>query len=75
MQCRNCEFLSDPEVIGGKDDYPSVRCKLGLWDKQNKEGVPQWYSYGESQLNRGPVKRLGAACSRGKQKERKKAGK
>jgi hypothetical protein len=30
-----------------------------LWDKA---GVEQWYSYGESQLNRGPVRRLGEKC-------------
>ncbi len=64
MQCRNCKFLSEPKVLR-KGDYPSVRCTLGLWDK---EGVEQWYSFGESQLNRGPVRRLGAACTQGKQK-------
>ncbi|GAI79799.1 unnamed protein product [marine sediment metagenome] len=67
MQCRNCRFLSEPKIIG-RGDYPSVRCTLGLWDK---EGVKQWYSYGESQLNRGPVKRLGAACTQGIEKRSK----
>ena len=61
MKCRDCAFISLPEYIGNSD-YPSVRCTLGLWDKQNREGVPQWYSWGESQLNRGPIKRLGAVC-------------
>ena len=64
MKCRDCQLLSKPEVIHG--GYPSVRCTLGLWDKDNKPGAPQWYSFGESQLNRGPVKRHGAACTQGK---------
>jgi len=67
MKCRDCRFLSKPEVIR-QGDYPSVRCTLGLWDTQNKEGVPQWYSYGEAQLNRGPVRRLGEACTQGEPK-------
>ena len=66
MQCRNCKYLSERETFG--DKYPSVRCALGLWDKQNKEGAPQWYSYGECILNRGPVRRLGAACNQGVEK-------
>lgn len=61
MKCRDCQFLSEPKVIH-EGDYPSVRCTLGLWDKK---GVPQWYSFGNSVLNRGPVKRLGAACTQG----------
>lgn len=64
MQCRNCEFLSEPTVLR-EGDYPSVRCTLGLWDKK---GIRQWYSFGESQLNRGPVRRLGAACTQGRAK-------
>ncbi|GAH68686.1 unnamed protein product [marine sediment metagenome] len=64
MKCRDCKFLSDPTDIH-QGDYPSVRCTLGLWDK---EGIPQWYSFGESQLNRGPVRRYGEACTRGEPK-------
>ena len=64
MQCRNCEFLSEPKALR-EGDYPIVRCTLGLWDKK---GVPQWYSFGESHLNRGPVRRLGATCTRGIEK-------
>lgn len=64
MKCRDCQFLSEPGTIGG-GEFPSVRCTLGLWDKK---GVPQWYSYGESQLNRGPVRRYGEKCQRGQQK-------
>lgn len=74
MKCRDCKFLSEPKQIG-EGDYPSVRCTLGLWDKvvitpgsSFGQSIPQWYSYGESQLNRGPVKRLGAACTRGELK-------
>lgn len=67
MQCRNCRFLSERKVFH-EGDYPSVRCTLGLWDKENKEGAEQWYSYGECQLNRGPVRRLGDACTRGEPK-------
>lgn len=67
MECRDCTFLSEPKEIH-QGDYSSVRCTLGLWDSQNKEGAPQWYSYGEAQLNRGPVKRIGATCTVGKYK-------
>ena len=67
MECRDCKFLSDPKALR-PGDYPGVRCTLGLWDTQNKEGAEQWYSYGESQLNRGPVRRLGKACTRGEPK-------
>jgi len=62
MECRNCKFLSEPHTFG--DRYPSVRCTLGLWDKNTK----QWYAFGETILNRGPVKRLGAECIRGEYK-------
>ena len=65
MKCRDCEFLSKPEVIL-EGDYPSVRCTLGLWDK---ESVEQWHSFGESQLNRGPVRRFGETCTQGRQNE------
>ena len=75
MECRNCKYLSKPEVIGNPDNYPSVRCTLGLWDKvvitpgsSFGQSVPQWDSYGESQLNRGPVKRYGEAWRQGKSK-------
>lgn len=67
MKCRDCEFLSEPEPIR-EGDYPSVRCTLGLWDK---EGVPRFHSFGESQLNRGPVRRYGEACTRGEPKRGK----
>jgi len=67
MKCRDCRYLSEPEIIGTGEN-PSVRCTLGLWDAQNKAGVPQWYSYGESQLNRGPVRRLGESCRQGEPK-------
>ena len=61
MQCWNCKFLSEPKTFR-EGRYPSVRCTLGVWDK---EGHEQWYSYEETLLNRGPVKRLGAACTQG----------
>jgi len=67
MKCRECRFLSEPRTFG-EGEYPSVRCTLGLWDKDNKAGVKQWYSYGESQLNRGPVRRHGDACTQGEAK-------
>ena len=64
MKCRDCKLLSEPETFGGSE-FSSVRCTLGLWDKK---GIPQWYSYGESQLNRGPIRRYGEACRQGQQK-------
>ena len=67
MKCRDCKFLSDRKALH-QGDYPSVRCTLGLWDKENKEGAEQWHSFGESQLNRGPVRRLGATCTQGEEK-------
>ena len=67
MKCRDCKFLSPPQALR-KGDYPSVRCTLGLWDNDNKEGAQQWYSYGESQLNRGPIRRHGDTCARGEPK-------
>lgn len=63
MQCRNCKFLSEPKTLH-EGYYPSVRCTLGLWDK---EGIKQWHSFGESVLNRGPVRRLGDICTKGEQ--------
>lgn len=64
MKCRDCKFLSEPTVrIEG--DYPSVRCKLGQWDKGD---IKQWHSFGETQLNRGPVRRYGEACTLGEPK-------
>ncbi len=73
MKCRDCQFISEGEVLieGGN---PQVRCTLGLWDRHvldvsgqpTKKTVPQWHSYGESQLNRGPVRRFGNACNKGK---------
>lgn len=76
MKCRDCRSLSPPEIIG-ESEFPSVRCTLGLWDKyvldekgnrQREKPIPQWYSFGESQLNRGPVRKYGEKCQRGKQK-------
>jgi len=64
MKCRDCKFLSTPRTFG-EGQYPSVRCTLGLWDK---EGIKHWHSFGESQLNRGPVRRYGEACTQGKYK-------
>lgn len=64
MECRDCKHLSEPKTFR-EDEYPSVRCTLGLWDEDGRE---QWYSYGESQLNRGPVRRLGEHCTQGKPK-------
>jgi len=60
-KCRDCKFLSEPKVFGGTI-YSSVRCTLGQWDK---DGVKHWHSYGETQLNRGPVRKFGEACTRG----------
>ena len=68
MECRDCKFLGEPKVFR-PDQYPSVRCALGLYDKYPP--MEQWYSYGESQLNRGPVRRIGANCTRGEQVEEK----
>ena len=62
MKCRDCELLSSPQVIRGRK---WVRCSRGVWDKL---GVVVWYSHGQSQLNRGPVKRFGEACRQGRQK-------
>jgi len=77
MECRGCQFLSEPKTFGDSE-FSSVRCTLGLWDKyvldekggrQKERPIPQWYSYGESQLNRGPVRRYGEKCQRGQQKQ------
>ena len=59
MKCRDCPHLTGPTDMGGSD-FPKVRCRLGIWDKDE---VEQWYSYGEAQLDRGPVSRLGDNCS------------
>lgn len=64
MECRNCRNLSNPKTLR-EGEYPAVHCELGLWDKK---GWTQWYSYGECQLNRGPVRRYGAACTQGQPK-------
>jgi hypothetical protein len=73
MKCRDCRFISDPEEIR-PDQYPSVRCTLGLWDKPDRydpaRKVTQWYAYGEMILNRGPVRRYGEACTRGEPKKK-----
>jgi len=66
MNCRDCEFISEPEIIHG--GFPSVRCTLGLWDTE--DGAERYYSYGQSQLNRGPVRKLGEACTKGREKKR-----
>ena len=57
--CRDCVFLSKPKTFR-EGDYPSVRCSRGLWDKGGHE---HWYSFGETQLNRGPVKVFGEKCT------------
>jgi hypothetical protein len=62
MKCRDCKFLTVKERT---DDYSIVRCTLGLWDKGT---IQQWHSFGECQLNRGPVRRFGESCSRGEAK-------
>jgi hypothetical protein len=68
MKCRDCQFLSEPKEEN--DDFPSVRCTLGIWDKNSPNGdIKQWYSYGSSQLNRGPVKVMGDLCKKGKSKK------
>ena len=66
MKCRDCRFLSEPKELR-EGDYPSVRCTLGQWDPEEGK-YEQWYSYGESQLNRGPVRRYGEKCIGGKPK-------
>jgi len=63
MKCRDCRFLSEPKTFG--DRYPSVRCTLGLWDNDNPTHAEQWYSFGESVLNRGHVRRHGESCTQG----------
>jgi len=68
MKCRDCKFISEPKTFG--DRYPSVRCTLGLWKKDPNQEYEQWYSFGECILNRGPVRRLGEACTRGEPKRR-----
>jgi len=68
MKCRDCKFLSERKELR-PGDYPSVRCTLGLWDKNSPGGdIKQWHSFGETMLNRGPVRRLGEACTRGESK-------
>ncbi len=67
LKCRDCGLLSAPKVFR-EGENPAVRCTLGLWDKQ---GVEHWYSYGQSQLNRGPVRRFGEACTQGRPKDSK----
>jgi hypothetical protein len=74
MKCRDCKFLSEKTHFK-PDDFGKVHCNLGLWDKV-ASGVPtqkiqRWYSWGESQLNHGPIKRLGAACTKGRDKNEK----
>jgi hypothetical protein len=61
MKCRDCRYISEPTTFN-PDKYPVVRCTLGLWDKN---GIKQWYSFGECVLNRGPVRRHGEACTKG----------
>jgi hypothetical protein len=69
MKCRDCKFLSEPKVFGDPSNYPSVRCTLGLWDRNSPGGdIERWFSYGETILNRGPARRLGEACTRGESK-------
>ena len=66
MKCINCIFLSKTKILGSKDEFPSVRCTLGLWDSDNTPGVPQYYAYGSAVRNRDPVKRHGENCTHGK---------
>jgi len=68
MKCRECRFIKE-EPPRNSEGFPSVRCTLGLWDKDNKEGAPQWYSYGSMIRNRGPIKRHGESCTQGNVKE------
>lgn len=72
MKCIDCKFLSVPQQIYG--NFPSVRCTLGLWDKDNRAGTEQWYSYGSAVRNRGPVRRHGETCEKGEPKDGSKAG-
>jgi len=68
MICRDCKFISDRKILA-EGQYPSVRCTLGLWDKNSPKGdIKQWHSFGETILNRGPVRRYGEACTRGEPK-------
>lgn len=62
MKCRDCKYISGQYTFK-PDRFPVVRCTLGLWD--TKENIKQWYSFGQCQLNRGPVKRFGEACTQG----------
>ena len=60
MKCRDCRYLSKRKTF-----YPQcsvVRCTLGVWDKN---GIRQWYSFGNTMLNRAAVRRYGATCQRG----------
>ena len=66
MKCCNCKFLSELKDFNTGGRYEVVRCTLGLWDK---EGIEQWYSWGNSLLNRGPVRRHGESCTRGEPNE------
>ena len=69
MKCRDCKFLSEPEHFGSSE-FPSVRCTLGLWDKDydNPPDTKQYYSYGSAIRNRGPIKKHGEVCTRGENK-------
>lgn len=70
MKCRDCRFLSETKIfVDG--DYPAVRCTLGEFDKDSKSGAEVWYSYGQSQINRGPIKRHGDSCTKGEPKVNK----
>jgi len=64
MKCIDCKFLSEPKTLGN-DDFPAVRCTLGLWDKDNPIGAAQWYAYGSAVRNRGPVRKHGENCKQG----------
>lgn len=64
MKCIDCRFLSDRELIG-TTEFASVHCTLGAWDKDNKAGAPQYYSWGSAVRNRSPIKKHGESCARG----------
>ncbi len=64
MKCRDCKFLEQSKIFS-ENGSPSVRCSAGHWDSVASR---EWYSYDESQLNRGPVRRFGENCLEGRLK-------
>jgi hypothetical protein len=77
MKCRDCKFLGERKFFGDADEFGSVHCTLGVWDKPStfKTGHPiwQWYARVQVQINRGPVKKLGESCTQGEPKEKEVA--